>query len=225
MIEKLSTFIQNETIRIVSYLVIVFFILMLASGFIANLTVNQKLNTLIHKITVIKKNFDDFKLHYSSTFLPTSELKGMITLLEDYKVSVSSLSNLAEGLSLREKISIQSLSTLYLQKTDSLLKITSDFYSIYSLPKNEVSDSSVVNNLIDIEKLKLSYLDNNKSTEFFKNRIDMLRDINYNLSNPIFKEEAKKNLESYLKYFSTVFINSSNSIEKAIEQKESEILT
>jgi hypothetical protein len=225
MLDNFTNFIQNQTIRLVSYLVIIFTMLMLATGLVANLTVNNKLNQIINKISLVRKNFIDFKLHYSANFLPTSELKGMILILEDFKISVEGINILSENLSLREKISIQSLSTLYLQKTNSLLKIASDFYKISNLPKIEIADSTIINNLIEVEKQKLNYLDNSTSAEFFKNRIDTLRDINYNLSSSIFKENAKKQLELYLKYFSTIFLNSNNSIEKAIEQKKSEILT
>jgi hypothetical protein len=224
MIQDMIKFFKQETNKIIIIIVLLFLISIGVSTFISNFTINRKINGIINKITLLRENYSTFTSYYGGINLPTSELPGMINSLEKYKDLITQVELQSEGINTRLKINIKSLTALYSEKNNALLKIADEFNTATKLYKTGINKTESVAKLLEIEKYKLSYVDPLSNLDYYKKRIDQLKDITYNLEDKIFRSQAEKKLDNYLKYFSTFHIQTPNSLDRAIAQKESEIL-
>ncbi|MGL4759798.1 MAG: hypothetical protein ACRCXZ_10795 [Patescibacteria group bacterium] len=215
---------KTDVVNIIIFIILLFLSLILVSNLINNFSYNKKINSAIQKITFIRSNLGSFKLHYSSGFLPASEVKGMNNLLTEYSSDIKNLISYSEVLNIKEKIQIQSLSLLYEQKVDTLLKISNQFYQLNNLNQENFTVENKIEKLIENERLKSSFADSASVSDFYKKRIDHLRDIKYNINDPIFRVEAERKLVTFLRYFSTNHIVTFTSLDKNIESKEKELL-
>lgn len=215
---------KQETNKIIIIIVLLFFVSIGISTFINNFTVNKKIDVLINRINLLKENYNSFTNYYGNINLPTTELPGMINSLEKFKGIITQIDTQSEGINTRLKINVKSLIALYSQKTNSLLKIADEFNQANTIYKTGQNKLESVTKLIEIEKYKLSYVDPLSNIDYYKKRIEQLKDITYNLADKIFISKAEKQLELYIKYFSTLHITNSNSLDKAIALKESELL-
>jgi hypothetical protein len=224
MIQNMIKFLKQETNKIIIIIVLLFLLSLGISTFVSNFTTSRKINGIIDRITLLRVSFSSFTSLYSGINLPTSELHGMINTLESFKSLITQIDVQSEGINTRLKINIRSLTALYNEKNNALLKIADEFNSASLIYKTATSKQDTVAKLIEVEKFKLSYVDPVSNLDYYKKRIDQLKDITYNLEDKIFRSQAEKKLDSYLKYFSTFHIQNPNSLDRAIAQKESEIL-
>lgn len=214
---------KNDIIKIIILIVLIFSSLIIGSNLITSFTYNKKLYNTIRVIKNIKNDLKDFKLHYSNGNLPSTEVKNMNTLLLNYTNSLINLSDEIKLLNIQEKISLQSLVSLYIQKFESFYEISFSYQKILNDYNSELNDIKLTENLISNERNKLLLNENDLSVDYYKNRIDMLKEIKYNLSDSIFRQEAKKKLIRFMSYFSINYILVLTPIDKAIESKELEM--
>jgi hypothetical protein len=222
MIQNMIKFLKQETNKIIIIIVLLFLLSLGVSTFVSNFTTSRRINGIIDRITMLREGFVSFTSFYGGINLPTSEVSGMISTLGNFRSLITDIEVQSEGINTRLKINIKSLTALYNEKNNALLKIANEFNSATLIYKSAKLES--VAKLIDIEKFKLSYVDPVSNLDYYKKRIDQLKDITYNLEDKIFRSQAEKNLDNYLKYFSTFHILNPNSLDRAIAQKESEIL-
>jgi hypothetical protein len=222
MIQNMIKFLKQETNKIIIIIVLLFLLSLGVSTFISNFTTSRRINGIIDRITLLRESFYSFTTFYGGINLPTSEVIAMIGTLENFKSLITDIDVQSEGINTRLKINIKSLTALYNEKNNALLRIADEFNSATLIYKSAKLES--VAKLIDIEKFKLSYVDPVSNLDYYKKRIDQLKDITYNLEDKIFRSQAEKNLDNYLKYFSTFHILNPNSLDRAIAQKENEIL-
>jgi hypothetical protein len=226
MFINIIRYIQQETSKIVLLIIIMFILSISFSTLITNFRINKEIKEITNQITILKESYSVFTNYYSSINLPASEVSNMIILLNTYSNIINHIDQLSEKVTLVKKINIKSLIVLYKQKTNSLLKIATDFNSaINPVNKGEqiLSKSEQVDLLLSIEKFKISYINSNNDT-YLKKRIDFLRDIKYNLDNTILNKKANKDLVNFVGYFSTYHIAFENIIDKSIKEKEKELL-
>jgi hypothetical protein len=224
MINNMIKFLKEETNKIVIIIVLLFLLSLGVSTFVSNFTTNRRINGIIDRITLLRESYYSFTAFYGGINLPTTELPGMINTLENFKSLITQIDVQSEGINTRLKINIKSLTALYSEKSNALLKIADEFNAASQIYKTATSKLETVTRLIDVEKFKLSYVDPVSNLDYYKKRIDQLKDITYNIEDKIFRADAEKKLDNYLRYFSTFHIVNPNSLDRAIALKESEIL-